>query len=254
MTDVTVATINLRGQSNRWLERRHLLVAELIQTRPELVSLQELYMPAQQGHWLRRQINVRLTGSEKRPYQLIQKRRRHPVRGYYEGIGVLSRLPVLYDDTIGLGYGGRLALRIHVQLPSNQTMDFVSTHLHDVTFDREARLEQAMELASWMRRYKHVSLQVIAGCLSERPDGRAVQFIKQSFRSAYEEKHGFEPLATFPTALGPEATDAACLDYILVSKSVKRTTAVSIFCDQPDKDDPTLYPSEHVGLIATLKV
>jgi endonuclease/exonuclease/phosphatase family metal-dependent hydrolase len=133
-------------------------------------------------------------------------------------------------------------------------MDFVSTHFHDVVIDKEARLEQAMELASWMRRYKHVSLQVIAGDLGEGPHGRAVQFIKQSFRSAYEDRHGFDPLATFPTALAPEATTAVCLDYILVSKAVKRTTAVSIFCDQPDKDDPTLYPSDHVGLIATLKV
>lgn len=254
MIQVTVATINVRSHADRWRERRNLLVMQLMDAAPELISLQELHMPTQQGRWLCRQMNVRLTGSEKRPYTLIQRRKRHLINGYHDGIGVLTRLPVLYEDSLGLGYGGHVALRVHVQLPSHQTMDFVSTQLHQVAVDKEARLEQAMQLTGWMRRYKHVPLQVIAGDLGEKPHGRGVQFIKQSFRSAYEEKHDHEPLATVPTALVRDATEAACHDYILISKGVRRATAVGIFCDQPDKEDSTLYPSEHVGLIATLEV
>jgi endonuclease/exonuclease/phosphatase family metal-dependent hydrolase len=254
MIQITVSTINLRKRADRWSERRHLLVMQLLDAAPELISLQEIDMPSQQGRWLCKQINVRLTGSEKRPYSLVQRRKRHLINGYFEGVGVLSRLPVLYSDSLGLGYGGQVALRVHVQLPSHQTMDIVSTQLHDVQVDREARLEQAMQLISWMRRYKHVPLQIITGDLGEPPNGRAVQFIKQSFRSAYEEKHGHEPLATFPTAMVADVAQAQCRDYILVSKGVRRATAVSIFCDQPDKSDPTLYPSEHVGLMATLEV
>ena len=71
---------------------------------------------------------------------------------------------------------------------------------------------------------------------------------------AYELQHEFEPIATFPTALVQNNRWAGCLDYIFISPAVKRVTAVSIFCDQHANEDDTLYPSDHVGIVATLYV
>ncbi|HEX6383620.1 MAG TPA: endonuclease/exonuclease/phosphatase family protein [Anaerolineae bacterium] len=263
MTQITVATINLRNRADRWRERRHLLVAQLVDATPDLVSLQEIYFPIAQGRWLRNQINIRLSGHSKRPYRLIQKRKRHLVHGYFEGIGILSKRPVLYHDFISLGYGGRLALRASVELPSRQTMDFVAVHLHHVAHDREARQEQVMALMGWLNSHRPVPLQVVAGDFNEVPDGPAIQHMKQGFRSAYEEVRGREPLATYPTALvmprpphdgSPGEGWAGCLDYIFVSPAVKRVVAASLFCDKPALGDDTLYPSDHVGLIATLEI
>lgn len=253
-TQVTVATINLHGRADRWSARRHLLVGQIVETLPDLLSFQEIYFPIRQGKWLCSQINFRLTGSEKKPYRIVQQRRHHPIKGYFEGVGVLTRLPLLYHDSLGLGYGGRLALRIHVELPSHQTMDFISTHLHHVSYEREAREEQGLRLVGWLNSHKHVPIQVIAGDFNETPAGLAIRYLKQSFRSAYEEYYGREPLATFPTALNISDQTAACLDYILISQAVRRVTGARLFCDQPSHEDDTLYPSDHVGLIATLEV
>lgn len=253
--EVTVATINLRNRADRWSERRHLLVAQLVDTAPDLIGLQEISFPISQGRWLRAQINNRLTGNSREPYRLIQRRKRHLYHGYFEGIGLLTRLPVLYSDVLNLGYGGRLALRAHVQLPSRQTADMVVVHLHHVSHDREARLEQAMRLVGWLRARRQTPHQVVMGDFNELPDGPAIQAMKQAYRSAFEERWGHEPLATFPTALVPSPDGwAGCLDYVFVSPGCGPVTAVGIFCQQAAADDPTLFPSDHVGLLVRLLV
>ena len=255
MIELTVATINLRHNADRWRHRRHLLVAQLVDAQPDLISLQEISFPIGQGPWLCRQINLRLSGQADQPYRLVQKRKRHLIKGYYEGIGILSRLPILYHDTVGLGYGGRLALRVHIELTSRQVADFVCTHFHHLPHDQEARLEQAMWLTGWLRTSRPVPYQIIAGDFNELPNGTAIGYIKQSFRSAYELAHGYEPLATFPTALIQPPLDwAGCIDYIFLSPAITNVTQARIFCDQPHPEDDTLYPSDHVGLIVTLRL
>jgi len=251
-TRVTVATINLHSQEDRWLERRRLLVEQLMGSGADLISLQEINTRIRQATWLCKQVNVRLSGSDKKPFQLVQKRH---WRSFSGGIGVLSRLPILYNESINLGNGGQVALRVHVELPSHQTMDFVTVQLDQVPFEREARQDQALKLMSWLHGYKRVPIQVVAGDMNETPDGLAVRHIKQSFRSTFESVYGREPLATYPTALLEQVPDHAfCHDYIFVSKAVQKVINAKLFCDESASDDNTLYPSSHVGLLATLQV
>lgn len=254
MVQITIATINLRHNSDRWHERKHLLVQQLGDAAPELIGLQEVHMPTRQGQWLCKEINKQISGSPKEPYQLVLKRKQHAINGLYEGVGVLSQLPILYSNSIGLGYGGRVALRVHVELPNHKTMDFVSTHLHHVSFEKEAREEQVLQLVGWLHSHKHVPLQVVVGDFNEVPKGLAIRYMLQSFRSAYRERYGSEPLATFPTALYPTDSPAVCLDYLFISTAVPHVIEASIFCDQSDPEDETLFPSDHVGLLATLEI
>lgn len=254
MTTLRVATINLRNHSDRWLERRHLLVSQLVDAAPDLISLQEVYFPIGQGNWLRHQLNNRISGSSKRPYHLIQQRKKHLIHGYFEGIGILSRLPTLYHSALSLGYGGRVALRANVELPSRQVLDFVAVHLHHVAHDKEARAEQAMRLTSWLQTQRWVARQIIAGDFNETPDGAAIQFMRQGYRSAFATAWGRDPLATFPTALVPTDGWAACLDYIFLSPAVSFVQEARIICQRPHSEDDTLYPSDHVGLLASLSV
>lgn len=255
-----VATINLRNRADRWLKRRHTLVSQLVDSEPDVIALQEISLSVNQGRWLQRQVNLRLSGDGNRPYQLVQERRRHPSM-MFEAVGMLSKLPVVYSDAANLGYQGRVAVRANLQLPPTQTrsrqqsLDFVSVHLHHPSEDRDARLEQAMAMVGWLNERRRVPLQVIAGDFNETPDGPAIRFVKQSYRSAYEERVGREPLATFPTALPQPLIDyAACIDYVFVSPAVYNVSDARIFCDKPDAEDDTLYPSDHVGLLVTLEV
>lgn len=261
MNQITVATINLRNRADRWRERRHLLVNQIYDAEPDLISLQEVYFPIRQGQWLRNQINIRLKQAGKRPYQLILCRKRHLVDGYYEGIGILTKLPVRYKDSINLGVGGRVALRANVELPTHQTMDFVAVHLHHEPHESEIRKEQAMRLTGWLNSRGRNPLQIVAGDFNEIPDGLAIHWMKQGFRSAYEFVQGREPLATFPTALslipngrGDMVTDlsAKCLDYIFVSPSIQAKT-VALFCNSPSNEDAYLYPSDHAGILSTIQ-
>lgn len=212
-------------------------------------------MPIGQGRWLRNQINARLASAGARPYRLIQRRKHHLTHGYYEGIGVLTRLPVLYSDSLPLGYGGRVALRVNVELPSRQTVDFVAVHLHHIGHDRQARLEQVMKLTGWLNLQQRVPNQIVAGDFNETPTGLAIEQMRQGYRSAFAEVYGREPLATFPTALIQPLSDwSGCLDYIFLSPAVGPVRAARIFCDEPDAADDTLYPSDHVGLLAEIEM
>jgi endonuclease/exonuclease/phosphatase family metal-dependent hydrolase len=250
---IRVATLNLHNRHDRWRERRHLVVAQILDAAPDVVSLQELNMPRGQGRWLCGQINTRLSGSPRRPYRILQKRNHHLIRGYFEGIGILTRLAVISTDYVDLGYEGRVALRANLVLPTGETLDFVSTHLHHVAHDREARLEQVMILTGWMNETGRVPLQVIAGDFNEVPDGPAMRQMRQMYRSAYAVTHGRDPLATFPTAL-VSRTDgwAGCLDYIFVSSGID-VLDTRLFADR-GTENATLYPSDHVGLLAILGV
>jgi endonuclease/exonuclease/phosphatase family metal-dependent hydrolase len=240
---------------DRWLERRELVVAQLLDAAPDLISLQEVYRPIGQANWLRNQINNRLAAAGRdRPYRLVQKRKHHYWKGYLEGIAILSRLPILSHDAIDLGYEGRVALRANIELPSRETLDFVAVHLHHLTRDREARVEQIMKLTGWLNEQNPVPLRVIGGDFNEVPQGPAILQMKQGYRSAFDEHWGHEPLATFPTRLIEVDSDwAGCLDYIFISPAVEKVLDVKIFCNKPAVHDPTLYPSDHVGLLVTLE-
>lgn len=256
----TVATINLHNRSDRWLARRHLLVGQLMDAQPDIVALQEIGLAVGQASWLARQINIRLTGDSRRPYRVVQARRAG-LRHRLEAVGVMTRLPIIYHDVLPLGFDGRVAIRVNVELPAGaagsrrQSLDFVSVHLHHVAADREARLDQVMALVGWLNDKRRVPLQVIAGDFNELPNGPAITFMRQSYRSAYAEFKGRDPLATFPTSLVREPLDwAGCLDYVFVSPAVYKVTGAAIFLDRPAPDDDTLYPSDHVGLIIGLEV
>ncbi|MFW6183782.1 MAG: endonuclease/exonuclease/phosphatase family protein [Chloroflexota bacterium] len=254
VTTLKVATLNLHNNHHRWRERRRLVVAEILDTMPDVLSLQEINLAIGQGTWLMRQVNTRLSGSPGAPYRLLQERKRQLLGGYFEGVGILTRLPVVSSDAINLGHEGRVALRANVVLSSGETLDFIATHLHHVSHAHQARLEQVMLLTGWANEIGRVPLQVFAGDFNEVPDGPAIAQMKQTYRSALAETRGYEPLATFPTAL-VESYDgwSGCLDYIFISSGLRVANA-GLFADEHAEEDDTLYPSDHVGLYADLEV
>ncbi len=252
---LTAATLNLHGRHDRWLQRRSLIVAEILDNKPDLLSLQEIYRPIGQARWLRNQVNSRLGKSSRRRYRLLQCWKEGVFTGLLEGIGILTRLPVLSHDSISLGHGGRVALRANVELPSGLTLDFVATHFHHIASDREARLEQALRLMAWLHKRNPVAHRIIAGDLNEVPDGPAITHLRQAYRSVFVEKQGYDPLATFPTALVQNPTGwAGCLDYIFISNAIDRVLDARLFCKKAAPDDPGLYPSDHVGLLTTVEI
>lgn len=249
MTSLTVATINIHQRQDRWRERRHLIVAEILNLLPDLIAMQEVSVFYRQGQWLLAQVNARAGGSRREPYRLVQQRRPGDL---FSGVAIFSRLPLLSHDGVGLGEGN-VALRANVLLPNGHLLDFATARLHAGLVLPETREEQAMRLMGWLNATGRVPLQIIAGNFNETPDGPAVQRIRQGYRSAYALCHGREPLATYPTALASGDEQARCLDYVFISRGIRVSEAQLVF-RRPAPEDRTLYPSDHVGLLVRLEI
>lgn len=251
MDSLSLATLNVGSPQPKWLRRRHLIVTELLSLKPDLIALQQLNMTAGQGWWLARQLNARLGDTQ---YQIFLQRRKHWWQGNFEGVAILSRLPVVSTDVLDLGYGGYVALRANVEVVTGHTIDVVCTYFRPSRKLAEVREQQAMRLFSWLSEPGRAPYQMVVGDLNEVPSGLAVRYLKQRYASAYELAHGREPLATWPTTVRqPWPEWAGCLDYVLVSPSIEIDTAVLCFRTADTRDD-TLYPSDHVGLFTRFRL
>ena len=69
--------------------------------------------------------------------------------------------------------------------------------------------------------------------------------------------YGADPAVTWPSGLQAPAMDTdgepGCLDYVWVRGAVRVVEARLAF-DRPHPEDPTLYPSDHLGISALLEI
>jgi endonuclease/exonuclease/phosphatase family metal-dependent hydrolase len=96
------------------------------------------------------------------------------------------------------------------------------------------------------------------GDFNADPDEPApVRLRAAGFRSAYAEANGAEPAVTWPSGLIAPAMDTdgdpECLDYIWLRGDVRVASARLVF-DRPAPEDPTLFPSDHLGIAARLEI
>lgn len=251
MAILKIATFNLHLTLDRWLQRRSLVVEQLLDVSADIIALQEVAVPIRQARWLMRQLNAR-AAQDKPPYRIVNSRR--PGIYFAEGIAILSRLPILSSDKLNLGLG-RVALRANIELPSGETIDVVNVHLYSHSTGWQAREEQVVRLAAWLDLGGVVTRRILLGSFRANPDELAIEKIKlvYGYQSAYEQVHGHEPLATWPTTLRTYRTDVGkCDDYLFVSRHVKAVVSAEIVCADSAENDPTLYPSDHVGLAAVI--
>jgi hypothetical protein len=81
--------------------------------------------------------------------------------------------------------------------------------------------------------------------------------VDAGYRSSFVEANGAEPAVTWPSGIQAPGMDVdgepGCLDYIWLRGSL-RAEACRLAFDRPAVDDPTLYPSDHLGLVARVAV
>ncbi len=247
MDRLLVATLNSLNLADRWAERLPLLLADMAALQPDLIGLQEVVYPMQQD---------RLLGAAgERLYEAF--------RGwagrteYGNSIRVGAPLVAGGPERLELGLN-RAAHRVHLTLPGGATLSFVVTHLHHLPQDRDRRLAQVETLLPWLDRSPPVDAMIMVGDFNARPDEPAHARMRAAgFRSAFAEANGAEPDRTWPSGLRASAMDTdgvpGCLDYIWVRGSVDVEAARLAF-DRPAVGDPTLYPSDHVGIAATVRI
>lgn len=245
MPHLDVATLNLRNIADRWPERLPLLLADMAALQPNLLGVQECVFAVGQD---------RLLGAAGEGRYEIH--RAHAGRPEY-GNSVLVKAPLTSRsatvDRLELGRN-RSALRVAVQIPGGPEVAMVVTHLHHLPADEAAREEQARALVAWLDERTASGGTIVVGDFNAEPVEATYRVMTDAgFRSAHVEANGHEPAVTWPSGIQAPGMDTdgdpGCLDYIWLSGPL-RATACRLAFDRPAADDPTLYPSDHLGLVA----
>ena len=246
MDRLRVATLNILNLADRWPERLPLLLADMAALQPDLLGLQEVVYVMQQD---------RLLGA-------AGEGRYEAIRGWAGrpeyGNSLLVREPLEGRDVERLDLGAqRAAHRAMVELPDGTRLLVVVTHLHHLGADEAVRDGQAEQLIDWLAGAPAADAVIAMGDFNADPGEPTYQRMRDAgFRSAFLEANGQEPAVTWPSGLQAPAMDTdgepECLDYIWVRGDVHVANARLVF-DRPAVGDPTLYPSDHVGISATLE-
>jgi len=242
-----VATLNLRNIADRWPERLPLLLADMAALQPDLLGVQECVFAVEQD----RLLGAAGTGR----YGIHRGWAGRPEYGN----SVLVRQPLAAADEperLELGRN-RSALRVVVAGAGADPVAMVVTHLHHVPADEAAREEQARTLVAWLAERPAPGGTIVVGDFNAEPVEATYRvMVDAGFRSAHAEVNGAEPAVTWPSGIQAPGMDTdgdpGCLDYIWLSDPL-RATACRLAFDRPAVGDPTLYPSDHLGLVARIQ-
>jgi endonuclease/exonuclease/phosphatase family metal-dependent hydrolase len=247
MDRLHVATLNILNLADRWDERLPLLLADFAALQPDLMGLQEVVYVLQQD---------RVIGAAgAREYRAIRGWAGRPEYG--NSMLVRADLEPTDPDRLDLGLQ-RAAHRVRLRLPNGATVVFAVTHLHHEVPATAERGQQAEALVGWLDGAPVADAQVVVGDFNADPREPAyARMTAAGFRSAYVEANGAEPAMTWPSGLQAPAMDTDgdpdCLDYVWLRGAVAVDDCRLAF-DRPAVDDPTLYPSDHLGLVAHLRI
>jgi endonuclease/exonuclease/phosphatase family metal-dependent hydrolase len=247
MTRLRVATLNILNLADRWEERLPLLLADTAALRPDLLGLQEVVYPMQQDRLL--------AAGTPDDYAIHRGWAGRPEYGN----SLLVRAPLATDglERLDLGHQ-RSANRAAVTLPDGAALLVAVTHLHHRVPDAALRDEQVEALVAWFDAAPPVTAQVVMGDFNADPGEPAYdRMVRAGFRSAFAEANGDEPAVTWPSGLQAPAADTdgdpSCLDYIWI-RGRARAADARLWADRPAAHDATLYPSDHVGVVAMITV
>ena len=263
-TILRVATANILSDQSRWVERREVLLAGLAGVGADVIALQEVRDPLTGGN--ARWLADALGGYEVRACAKAGRRSRR------EGLAVLSRLPVAGDEVLDLGSQRRVAQFVRVEA-GGRPVAVVNGHYHFPVGAHRAQVRQVGRVLERVRGLEPGTAVVACGDFNATPEAPAVALMRSAFTSAHRARHGREPAFTCPTPLisggrvrravtrgllglfaaQPSDLWRATLDYLFVGPEF-RVVDCRIILDQPDPDDPTLYASDHFGLLATLEL
>ncbi|NJL55811.1 hypothetical protein HC928_11920 [bacterium] len=158
-------TLNLRHDVDRWPERLPMIVDMLRHEAPDVIALQEVALDIQQAELIAAHLNINL----RHPYAVFTA----PKWGDEprEGIGMLSKLPVLAYEHFNLPEGFRIAQRLRV-LMGGLPLNIANVHLHHRPRHEESiRLPQMQALIAWMRE-RDKGAWVLAGDFNAQPESR----------------------------------------------------------------------------------
>jgi endonuclease/exonuclease/phosphatase family metal-dependent hydrolase len=242
-----VATMNILNLADRWDERLPLLLADMAALQPDLIGLNEVVYPMQQD---------RLLGAAgEGRYEAIRGWAGRPEYG--NSMLVKAPLTATDADRVDLGLN-RSAVRLRVALRGGARLLFAAVHLHNGSSDGEQRVAQVERLVPWLDASPDHDALIVVGDFNAGPtEPASLRMRAAGFESAYAAANGADPPMTWPSGLVAPAIDTdggpECLDYVWFRGAVRVESARLAF-DRPAVGDPTLYPSDHLGVAAQVRI
>jgi endonuclease/exonuclease/phosphatase family metal-dependent hydrolase len=248
MPQVKVATLNLFNRMGEWDARFPLVLEQLEALAPDVIGFQEIDLGIDQGMQISREINKRL-GAQ--PHYRIKHATTPGVRASVFSIGTIARIDCVEHEILDLMTFDRISQRM-VYVVDGKRFAVVNNHLHHPPEAETERIEQAQRLLAWLARFEPLPT-VVLGDFNAYEHEETVALFKSHFRSAHEVAHGKEPELTWPTPVNTyDNSPPGTLDYIYVSPEFKILDAGLAF-NTPSPANPDLFPSDHLGLFATLE-
>jgi endonuclease/exonuclease/phosphatase family metal-dependent hydrolase len=175
------------------------------------------------------------------------------------GNAILVKQPLACESFERLELGlNRSAHRVVVPLPSGARLLFAVTHLHHPPAALAERRAQVDQLVPWLNASPAHDAMIVVGDFNADPlEPAYAGMVEGGFRSAFLAANGAEPAVTWPSGLQAPAMDTdgipEPLDYLWLRGAVAVDDARLVF-NRPAADDPTLYPSDHLGIAAHVRV
>jgi len=258
-----VMTINLRHNKDFWEERFPLVADEIVRLKPDIIGLQEVAIGIDQSKHLRDLIREKSAAAgEPLTYYKYEQLKTGEYYFYGEGIGILSRFPMLKTDFADLE-NGRPVVLARIKIADNLTVDMYNTHLHHMGGD-EVRLPQAEKITQLMKSRDSGHLTFLTGDMNSSPDSKTIKHFLEagftdSFMAAPEEARTKNP-NTSPVILSKTPfpqSHVNRIDFVFVKPAAEGGPAArpvsSEVCFQNHAPNG-LYPSDHLGVMTTFEI
>lgn len=243
-------TYNLRHNADRWDERFPMLSEVLVQYAPDVLVMQEVWLPFYQAEMIADVLNT-LPGTAR--YNVLTC----PKWGDYdvEGISIVTRLPVMLYEHLNLPESGRMAQYARLGF-GDSFVDVVNTHLHHRPVEDESiRLPQMQRLLRWINERTAARGEhhwVLAGDLNTIPGRETIGLLSQQLQNAIP-----AGTHTFPTAIA--AADfppgfSVQIDHVFYDDQYLTPLDWQVLGNDPHPDDAVLCASDHTGLGVTFRL
>lgn len=274
MSTFSLVTINILNDLSLWKQRRILLVDQLDKLNPDLIAMQEVSLKggSSNAHWLCEKLNQSQKNLEKEtPYQ-VSLCQRTGVLKKQEGIAVLSRLQIKHNVSLDLLTQNRVAQVTGVRVGGSDLI-LVNGHFFWQPGVSDGRQKQIELLLDFLDTQPVDQPVVVCGDFNGIPGTPAIERMRQYFDSAYNFVNKHEPEYTCPTPLpqskrvqirnlimwllqmrpNPNSRWRGTLDYIFVDPRLQ-TLDCKVVLNVPAIENPQIFPSDHFGLWAEIKV
>jgi endonuclease/exonuclease/phosphatase family metal-dependent hydrolase len=255
-----------------WNKRRNVLIDQLVELKADIIALQEVTLKglSSNAHWIAEELNLRKAENENlyNIYLCPKTGKKENI----EGIAILCRFPVKRHEKLDLLTQNRVAQLLEFRL-NGETLMLVNGHFFWEPGESSERKAQIELLLDWLDTQPAEIPVVVVGDFNGSPDTPSINLMRNYFDSAHRVVHGDEPEFTCPSPLPksarlkfriligwrlgdrpkPDPKWRDTLDYIFVDPRLS-TDKCQVVLDQPDENSNNIYPSDHFGIYARIKV